>query len=116
MEVRFDPYAISGHAGRQDENWHRVGIRLGYSAESVLRAGSVLRQKDSSLFAVGDSGESIGHVYPGALLPATPRANASNGSGFYQRIRGHYCYPVNTLHFQHVGYSGHSVHGTVPPG
>ena len=53
-----------------NEDWHRVGVRLGYPAKGVFRAGTVLSQEYANFFAIIDARESVGHVDTGTLLPA----------------------------------------------
>ena len=82
MKVGFNTDAFARYAGRQHQDRHGVGIRLGDAAESVFGAGAVLRQKDAGLFAIVDARKAVGHVHAGAFLAADDGPDAGNGGGF----------------------------------
>ena len=74
--VRLDVRDAARVAHRQDEQRHRVAIRLGDAAERILGAGAVLHREHPDLLAAGQARHGIRHVQADPLLAHDDRPDA----------------------------------------
>lgn len=80
---------MSGSSSGQEEDRHRVGVGLGYPTEGVFRSRTILSQEYPNFLAIIDTGESVGHVDAGTLLPAHNGTDTGYCGSLNERIGGH---------------------------
>ncbi len=113
-EVLGDPHLAPVVAGRQEQDRHRVRVRLRDAAERILGARARLHREDADALTRGRPAHRVGHVDPGPLLADDDRPDADRGRSLDQRVDGVADQQLDALAGEDAG-DGVGDPQTVPP-